>query len=158
MKRSTNKFAKEILEKQEKYENYRKIAYKELRVIEEYFGKRKSNRKDILWDILIHLEAHQKELSYSGHRGVVLGVITSILVYIFNTGIMKELLENKINAHWIIEYTVIFVTSLIVSIFFIVMFFVATGHFFRDDKKIRKQIYINEFIIKFVKKEYDDLN
>jgi len=157
--KSLDKLRKSILDKQKGDEKLRKRAYQELKILEEYFGKRNTNRKDILWHIYLHLEADQKELTYSGNRGVLLGVITTMLLYIFNTGILAKMIETDIKVDsWITKAIGMIFISITVVIFFIIMYFLAVGHFFRDEKKVRKQIYINEYLIKLVKAEYDKLD
>lgn len=152
------KLETEILSEQKKYDKLRKDAYKEMQILEEYFGKRKTIRKHVLWEILIHLEARQKDLSYTGNRGVILGVVSSVLVYIFNTGILSELITNEVIGLWYVRFIAIIVTSSTVGAAFMILYTMGTKHFFNEERKIRNQIYINEYLIKLVKEEYDQLD
>jgi len=96
------KLKKTVHDNQEKYELLRRKADQELIVLEAYFGKRQIDQKKIYTDILIHLEAAQKELSYTGYRGVYLGLVTSVLLYTFNTQVLPILFGIKIKLFYLL--------------------------------------------------------
>ncbi|CRK80321.1 hypothetical protein [Neobacillus massiliamazoniensis] len=150
------RFKDRILNQQYKYEKLRKHAYKELKVLEEHFSKRQVDKGKIYSDILIHLQAYQKEISYNGLRGVTLGILTTILVYIFNTGVIAQLLKIKISMnHWVAEAIGLIFGTIILGLYFLCMYFLGAGHFFIEDIKRRKQIYVNEYLIKIVEEKIE---
>ncbi|SDN56682.1 hypothetical protein [Bacillus sp. OK048] len=152
------KFRNNILNQQDKYEKLRKTAFKELKILEEYFGKRTVDQIQIYRNILKHLEATQKEISYNGVRGVTLGILTTVLVYIFNTGVIASLLKMKISlGSWIIEAIAMIIATFILFVYFLVMYFFGASSFFIEDMKRRKQIYINEFLIKTIEEKLEEI-
>lgn len=154
------KFKNTVLDNQERYDLLRKKAYQELKILEEYFGKRQINQRKIYTDILMHIEAAQKELSYTGFRGVLLGLITAVFLYAFNTQIFPILIKIKIpvEGNYFLNASIIIIFESIIFIFFIVLYFITTGSTFWEDKKRRKQIYINEYLIKLVELKIKDID
>lgn len=157
IKRKKNKAENKILNNQEKYKKLRNKARGELSVLEGYFGKDKLNDLTICNEIKKHLEAHQKEINYFGLRGIIIGIVTAIYVYLFNTQITPNIghfvLDNPIFSYIINQFAVI-----IVILIFLALYFLATLDFFISDSKRRNQIYINEYMIKLVEEKIDDIN
>jgi hypothetical protein len=157
-KRKNEKFKKAILDNQKEYEELRKKAHQELEILEEFFGRRQIDKINIYSSIKRHLEASQKAISYTGLRGVFLGIFTGFLVYIFQTGVLAPLLKMKfsIDNYFLEALSVIIITGILV-LFFIGMYFISTGHFFLEDRKRRNQIYINEYLIEFLEERIEEL-
>ena len=153
------KFRNKVLDNQVRYDLRRKEAYQEIKVLEEYFGKRQIDQDRIFTDILLHLEAAQKELSYTGYRGVVLGLVTAVFLYAFNTQIMPTLTSITIpnEGNYFLNASVIMLFETIVFILFFVIYLIGTSSAFIEDRKRRKQIYINEYLIKLVQMKIKNL-
>jgi len=156
-KRKKNKVKNKILNNQNKYKNLRNIAQNELSVLEGYFGKDKLDDLTICIEIKKHLEAYQKEINYFGLRGIIVGLVTAIFVYLFNTHIIpnigKFVLDNKLYSYFFNQFAVIIVILICLSFYFL-----ATLQFFIPDSKRRNQIYINEYMIKLVEEKIDTIN
>ncbi|MGD6879282.1 hypothetical protein [Bacillus infantis] len=151
MKRKSKKrIISEVYNVQAKHEKLRREAYLELSVLEEYFSKRRSDKIEILSEILKHLEAYQKEKSYFGLRGILIGLTTVIFAYLFNTHILEGLIAKGNEANLIIQTVTITLLSL-------GLYFIATSHQFFGDQKIRKEIYKTEYMIKVVQDQIDTL-
>jgi hypothetical protein len=151
MKRKTNKkIISEVLSVQAKHEKLRREAYLELSVLEEYFSKRRTDRIEILSEILKHLEAYQKEKSYFGLRGILIGLTTVIFAYLFNTHILEELIAKENNGN-------LFIQTVTITLISLGLYFIATSHQFFGDLKIRKEIYKTEYMIKIVQDRLDIL-
>lgn len=157
-KRKIKRLRKGIIDNQSQYEKLRKKAHFELIVLEEYFGKWLVDKEKIYSEIQRHLEANQKELTYNGLRGVILGILTTILVYIFNTGIIAPLLKLKLSiSNWVADAIGIVIGTMILGIFFLTLYFLGAGQFFIDDLKRRKQLYINEYMLKIVQEKIQEI-
>jgi hypothetical protein len=157
-KKKKEKLKKAILEEQKKYERLRKRAHLELEVLEEYFGKRQINQINIYLDIKRHLEASQIDLTYNGLRGVILGLLTAVLVYLFQTGVLAPLLKIKFSiGNYLAEALALIIISAVLALFFFGMYFIGTGHYFIEDRKRRNQIYINQYLIKFLEEKIEKL-
>ncbi|WP_223592376.1 hypothetical protein [Neobacillus bataviensis] len=148
-----------IINNLDKYEKLRKNAHNELKILETYFGKRQIDQIKIYSDILRHLEATQKEISYFGLRGVYIGLATAIFVYIFNTQIAQNLVQSNtdILGNQLLGYILNLIGAIITIIVFLLLYFLATGDIFISDWKRRNQIYINEYMIKLVQEKIDEL-
>jgi ABC-type uncharacterized transport system fused permease/ATPase subunit len=156
--RKKNKVKLIILQEQKKYEKLRKRAHLELEILEEYFGKRQTYKINIYVDIKRHIEAIQKDISYTGHRGILLGILTGFLVYIFQTGILAPLLKTKFTTdNYLLEALSVIIITLVLVVFFICMYFISASQFFWEDRKRRNQIYINEYLIKFLEEKIEEL-
>jgi hypothetical protein len=157
-KKKKEKLKKAILEDQIKYERLRKRAHLELEVLEEYFGKRQINQINIYLDIKRHLEASQIDLTYNGLRGVILGLLTAVLVYLFQTGVLAPLLKIKFSiGNYLAEALALIIISAVLALIFFGMYFIGTGHYFIEDRKRRNQIYINEYLIEFLEERIEEL-
>lgn len=156
-KSKNSKVENKILSKQEKYKKLRKKARIELKVLEDYFGKEKLDDLTVYTEIKKHLEASQKEISYFGLRGIVIGLITTIFVYLFNTQINQNI--GQVNAgNWLSSYIINQIVAIIVVLFFLCIYFLTTSDFFISDWSRRNQIYINEYIIKLVEEKIVAIN
>lgn len=148
VRRKNKKLEEAILSEQNGYEKLRKQAYRELLVLEEYFGRRKVDQISIYLDIKKHLEASQKYTSYTGYRGVFLGLITTIFVYMLTTGVLNKLFNIRLSLdNYFSEAIALIIVTPVIVLTFLAMYFLGTIHFFLDDRKRRKQLYINEYMI-----------
>ncbi|MGD6876147.1 hypothetical protein [Bacillus sp. OG2] len=151
MRRKTKKkIISEVSSVQAKHEKLRREAYLELSALEEYFSKRRTDKIEILSEILKHLEAYQKEKSYFGLRGIFIGLTTVIFAYLFNTHVVEELIAKGNEANLLIQTVTITLVSL-------GLYFIATSPQFFGDLKIRKEIYKTEYMIKVVQDRLDTL-
>jgi hypothetical protein len=142
------KLSKHIYSEQKKYNKLRNAAHDQLVILEEYFGRNSSNKEFIYQQILLHLYSSQKEISYFGLRGVIVGVIATIFTFGFNSMIVPELIKlieiNKIAG--------LFSTTLISIIFFLLFLYMVREPFILDRNR-RNQLYINEYMIELVKEK-----
>lgn len=143
----TRRFRNSILNKQKDYHKLRRRAHAELAIIEEYFGSRTSDKLTIYTDIINHLKASQKHIAYTGFRGILLGLVTTIFVYLFTKGVINNLLDNKGTYQVYTDAIPLIIAISLIVIIFLAMYFLGTSHFFLDDNKRRNQLYINEYII-----------
>jgi hypothetical protein len=148
-KRKMTKIKNTILTNQEKYKKLREKARFELTVLEEYFGKGRLDKQTIYTEIKKHLEAHQKEISYFGLRGVIIGLATAIFVYLFNTQITPHLGQFDFG-NQLLSYIINQIFAIIVVMIFLSLYFIMAGDFFISDWNRRNQIYKNEYMIKLV--------
>ncbi|RXI96305.1 hypothetical protein DS745_21490 [Anaerobacillus alkaliphilus] len=147
------KLSNNILYNQVRYKNLRSRAGDELKILEEYFGKNFTSERLKYQSILFHLTAYQKEISYFGLRGVFVGVIAAILTYGFNTVILSEILkvseETKLAG---------FITAILSTIIFVLIFYITLWEPFSIDRKRRDQLYINEYMIELVKDKINTID
>jgi hypothetical protein len=155
-KRKMTKIKYKILNDQEKYKKLREKARFELAVLEEYFGKGRLDQLTIYSEIKKHLEAHQKELSYFGLRGVFIGLATAIFVYLFNTQLTPHLGQLDLG-NQLISYIINQIVAIIVVVLFLSLYFIMTGDFFISDWNRRNQIYKNEYMIKQVEDRIEEI-
>lgn len=156
-KRKISKIRNKILDNQDKYKKLREKARIELTVLEEYFGKSSLDDLTIYTEIKKHLEAHQKEISYFGLRGILIGIITAIFVYLFNTQLTPHIGEVELGSQlW--TYIINQIVAIIVILIFLSVYFISTIDFFISDWNRRNQIYINEYIIKLVEEKIEAIN
>ena len=151
---------KKMIDKHSKTEILRSRANDELKVLLNVFSKENDNELEILKEIKIHLEATQKETNYYGYRGIVLGLIVVILANIITTQILPLLFEwtQNITEHQTLLEVVIFeIVLIIICIVFLVIFgFLfrsATKHFYKNEREIRNQIYINEYNLRKIEEK-----
>jgi hypothetical protein len=155
-KRKMPKLKNKILRNQEKYKKLREKARFELTVLEEYFGKNRLDQLTIYSEIKKHIEAQQKEMSYFGLRGVMIGLVTAIFVYLFNNEIMPNLnIGDGEIGNQIYNYILNQIGAVIAVIIFFFLYLIATGDTFIADWQRRNQIYINEYMIKLVEEKID---
>ncbi|MFB3168469.1 hypothetical protein P5G62_015230 [Neobacillus sp. 179-C4.2 HS] len=158
-KRKARRIKKKILNNQGKYKKLREKARFELTVLEEYFGKSLLDELTIYYEIKKHLEANQKEISYFGLRGVIVGLATAIFVYLFNSQIIPNLGQlNLGKENQIFSYILNQIGAIFAIIIFLVLYFITTADFFIADWKRRNQIYINEYMIKLVEEKIVEIN
>jgi hypothetical protein len=143
----------QVLRDQKRYKKLRNTAHNELRILEEYFGRTCTDNRLVCQQILFHLNASQKEISYFGLRGIFVGIIAAIFTYGFNSLVLPMLLET-------LKKNVIggFLFIIIITIIFILLFFMATWEYFSIDRKRRTQLYINEYMIELIKEKFDNLD
>ncbi|MFB3164739.1 hypothetical protein ABLO26_25595 [Neobacillus sp. 179-J 1A1 HS] len=156
-KRKKSRIKNKILNNQEKYKNLRDKARIELSVLEEYFGKSRLDQLTIYFEIKKHLEANQKEISYFGLRGVIVGLITAIFVYLFNTQIIPNLGQLD-SENQLFSYILNQIGAILATIIFLLLYFITIGDFLIADWKRRNQIYINEYLIKLVEEKIKEIN
>ncbi|MFA9556795.1 hypothetical protein ACERII_05805 [Evansella sp. AB-rgal1] len=143
-KRKKQRGLKRIATEQKQYKKLRNKGHEELDMLEEYFGNSYSDSYSTYKSILFHLQAQQKEKSYFGLLGVVIG----ILVAIFSFGFTLFISISQVG---IIDDPI-----LISGISILIFLFVISGY--RADKKRRNQLYINEYMIALVKEKMALLN
>lgn len=107
------KIKKKIINNQEKYKKLREKARDELNVLVDFLGKGRLDDLTTYTEIKKHLEAHQKEIAYFGLRGILIGLVTAIFVYLFITQIISNIgvheLGNKLSSYIINQIVVIIV-------------------------------------------------
>lgn len=154
---------KESISLTESYGNTIKLRLKakeELKILIDLFSRDNDNETDAFKEIKFHLEASQKELTYFGFRGITIGIIVVLLTNIIITkglpimfdiseqlGKFQSLLEKSI---W---FAFIVVMAMLLIGFFMVAFYQFASPILRKEKKIREQIYINEYMIKMVEEK-----
>ncbi len=154
------KMKKNIQHSQKKYKRLREKARVELSVLEEEFGKGRLDQISIYSEIKKHLEAHQKEISYFGLRGVIIGLATAIFGSLFTNQILPNLGKgnDKSFENNIFNYVLNLIGGITVIVIFIFLFLMATGDIFLADVNRRKQIYINEYMLKLVEEKMKEIN
>lgn len=157
-------FAKSILLKHKNSEKLRLKANQELKILMEIYSKDYNEEINVLNEIKIHLEATQKEINYYGYRGIIIGLIVVILSNLIATKIFPPIFEiaetvsnfptplEKIIYQGILTLFCIFIFGLVA-----ILFLQTTGPFFKKEKNIREQIYINEFNIRKIDEKIKDL-
>jgi hypothetical protein len=135
-----------ILDKHAKYEKLQRKAYFDLLVLEENYGEWNIEPKKVFLEIKKHLEAQQKEASYFGFRGFTIGLIAALIVYVFSLQIPTKFLGLKdLAGSWFLKMAgVVIGLALIILYSFI-------------DWKIRKQIYIREYMIKLIDEKIEEI-
>jgi hypothetical protein len=138
-KRKSIRIKNKTLDKLAKYEKLQRKAYFDLLVFEENYRKWNIEPKKVFLEIKKHLEAQQKEVSYFGFKGFTIGLIAALIVYVFSTQIPIKFLGLKdLAGSWFIE-----MASLVIGLALIILYSFI-------DWKIRKQIYIREYMIKLI--------
>ena len=151
--KSVKKKRRNIYLAQKNYKKLRSEAHLQLDILEGYFGRNTLNKALVYQQILLHLNSAQKEISYFGLRGVLVGVIATVFTFSFNSMVFPVLIDN-------IEKSKIFglLLTVLVSIFFIILFLIAAWEPFSLDRKRRNRLYINEYIIELVKEKVRNNN
>ncbi|QNK86448.1 hypothetical protein H7992_14390 [Sporosarcina sp. resist] len=159
-KREFNKITK----KHERKLLLRAKANEELDIIINSLSKEIKCEKKLLKEVVFHLEALQKELNYFGYRGIGIGIVVVVLTNFFTTQgipIMYEALEEIDKFSFTLEKIIYLVIYMLFFLFLVGTFgFVlwkTLSPFFGDDKDIREQIYIYEYMIKIVESKIKQL-
>ncbi|MEK4083781.1 hypothetical protein [Psychrobacillus sp. FSL K6-1415] len=122
-----------------------------------YFGNGRLDDLTIYTEVKKHLEAHQKEIAYFGLRGILIGLVTAIFVYLFNTQIISNIGGHELGSQ-LSSYIINQIVVIIVFIIFLLIYFITTVDFFIADRNRRNQIYINEYMIKLVDEKIEAIN
>ncbi|QTD40614.1 hypothetical protein [Sporosarcina sp. Te-1] len=168
MKRKKNRIRKKefkrITKKHEQKLLLRQQAIKEVDILINLLSEEISCEEKLLKEAIFHLEAKQKELTYFGYRGIFVGVVVVILTNFFTTqGLptMYKILNEINNINSIFEKTVYYIVAVVVIIILALLFGFALWQslvpFFGNDKEIREQIYMNEYMIKILQNKMEEM-
>lgn len=155
---------KRITKKHEQKLLLRQQAVKELDILINLLSKEIECEEKMLKEANFHLEAKQKELTYFGYRGIIVGVVVAVLTSIFtSTGfpIVLDAIEKVDQLNSVFEKIIHFLIAVLLILTLVIMcafvFRQSLTPFFGDDKEIRDQIYINEYMIKIVRSKIDKM-
>lgn len=132
----------------------------ELNILVNLFSSDIESELDTFKEIKFHLEASQKELTYFGFRGITIGIIVVILTnLITNKGlpIIFDISEQMDKFPTLLDKTIMFavliITVMILTGVFVFAYYQFASPFLNSEKKIREQLYINEYMIKMVEEK-----
>lgn len=138
----------------------RSKADDEFKTLLQLFSIDNNSDIEVLKEIKFHLEASQKEVTYFGYRGIVIGVIVAVLTSTVTTQVLPLIFDmsNQIyEQQTVIEILVFSIVVIIITTILFVMVSLLSLQivypFFKGDKEIRDQIYINEYMIRVVEEK-----
>ena len=156
------RYTKSIAKKYNDTQKLRNKAKEEFKFLLELFEKDSNSELEAFKEIKNHLYATQKELTYFGYRGIMVGFIIVILTNILTTRGLPKILDmiDRVNEFTniiekIVSFFILLVFLMLFLLFFSLFFWQMVSPFFINERGIREQIYMNEYMIYIVEEKIE---